>query len=196
MKAVLSMGLVSVLFSTLWVWGGVLGGWLTLNPAAGWLLHPVTLIHHHLRFSIVPFTALLVLYGYLVIDIRRMLKQQRVELFRLTYRDRLLNLTVSSFFGVGVIFTAVGIEGALFEALAGFNPTAGGPAQTPWTLLERLVNGGLVMALSTTIFGGVCGYTLRMLKLLLIGSQWDRVMLHAWREGNTDVEASSTPVAQ
>ena len=46
-----------------------------------------------------------------------------------------------------------------------------------WSLLERLVNGGLLLALSTTVFGGVCGYLLRMLKIVLIGKEWDRFVL-------------------
>jgi hypothetical protein len=141
------------------------------------VLHPLLTLYRHLEFSLVPFALLFVLYFYLIVALRRLLKDQRTPLYKLTFRDRLLNLTISSFFGVGVICTAVGIESALFQALAGFNPTVPSADQSPWSLLERLVNGGLVLALSTTIFGGVCGYGLRLLKVMLVGSRWDQKLL-------------------
>ncbi len=50
-------------------------------------------------------------------------------------------------------------------------------ALSAWALLERLVNGGLLHALSTTVFGGVCGYVLRLLKIVLLGKRWDCFVL-------------------
>lgn len=177
MKTLGKIALLSFMWGALLVCVGIYGGWLTLTNGSAWVLHPVLTLYRHLEFSLVPFALLFVIYFYLIADLRRLLKDSRTPLFKLTYRDRLLNLTISSFFGVGVICTAVGIENALFQALAGFNPSVPAAEQSPWALLERLVNGGLVLALSTTIFGGICGYGLRLIKVVLIGSRWDQKLL-------------------
>ena len=44
-------------------------------------------------------------------------------------------------------------------------------------LLDKLVNGGLLLALSTTVFGGACGYLLRIFKIIYIGRKWDQMLL-------------------
>ncbi len=92
------------------------------------------------------------------------------------------------FFGVGVIWTAVGMESALVQALdgVGHGPEAAGLSASG--LLERLVNGGLLLALSTTIFGGVFGYLFRLLKVVLLGRAWDKFIL---QEDRTNGQACS-----
>ena len=40
-----------------------------------------------------------------------------------------------------------------------------------FSILQRLVDGGILLALSTTIFGAVGGYLLRIVKLLAVGTQ-------------------------
>lgn len=37
-------------------------------------------------------------------------------------------------------------------------------------MLERMIDGGILLALSTTIFGGVGGYLLRVYKTVTVGS--------------------------
>jgi hypothetical protein len=157
---------------------GVFAGWLTISASAPWLINPVVFLYRHLRLSIVPFGCLFLLYTYLISRLRRYLRRDGIKLSGLTYYDRLLNTTISSFFGVGVIWTAVGMESALMQALNCVNQgqeTAA--ALSAWALLERLVNGGLLLALSTTVFGGVCGYVLRLLKIVLLGKRWDCFVL-------------------
>jgi len=128
--------------------------------------------------SVVPFGCLFLLYAYLIVKMRRCLWQGETELSRLTYYDRLLNATISTFFGVGVIWTAVGMETALMRTLGVVNQGQEAIASlSAWRLLENLANGGLLLALSTTIFGGVCGYILRLLKIYLIGEEWDNFII-------------------
>ena len=40
-----------------------------------------------------------------------------------------------------------------------------------FSILQRLVDGGILLALSTTIFGAVGGYLLRLVKSLAVGTQ-------------------------
>ena len=174
MKSVFTVLILSLFWSFLFVCAGVFGGMITITASPDWLLHPLTTLYRHLRLSIVPFGALFILYFYLIGKMRRELDKENPVLSRLTFYDRLLNTTISMFFGVGVIWTAIGMETALMSALDGTGASTGMTAQG---VLENLVNGGLLLALSTTVFGGACGYMLRLLKIVFIGRDWDKVIL-------------------
>jgi heme A synthase len=157
---------------------GVFAGWITITASAPWLLNPAAFMYRHLRLSIVAFGVLFILYGWLLFRMRYLLDQPDTELAQLSFYDRLLNTTISTFFGVGVIWTAIGMETALMQALEGMDTQGGSMMETgAYGLLERLVNGGLLLALSTTVFGGFCGYLLRLLKIVLLGAKWDRFIL-------------------
>lgn len=82
--------------------------------------------------------------------------------------DQLTDIWTALFFGTGVIWTAIGMRGALIYALGDPDATL---QQGAFAILERMVNGGILLALSTTIFGGVGGYLMRVYKALTIGSQ-------------------------
>ncbi|RLB80962.1 MAG: hypothetical protein DRH24_09765 [Deltaproteobacteria bacterium] len=182
MRSTVMILLLSFLWSGLFLCLGIFGGWITLSVSSEWLIHPVAALYRHLRLSMVPFGCLFVLYFFLVHKIRISLKNPETELSELTYYDRLLNTTISMFFGVGVIWTAVGMETALMQALDGINQGQEAIAElSAFGLLERLVNGGLLLALSTTIFGGVCGYMFRLLKVVFLGKNWDRFILQEAR---------------
>ncbi|WP_067620767.1 hypothetical protein [Dissulfuribacter thermophilus] len=176
MKNMIMVLFLSLCWTALFLGLGIFSGILTVTASQAWLLNPLAFVYRHLRMSVVPFGALLMLYGWLIARIRGILMEEEVDLARLSYYDRLLNTTIATFFGVGVIWTAVGMESALMHALDGIS---GGDATslTAWGLLKELVNGGLLLALSTTVVGGVCGYLLKMLKIVLIGVQWDRRIL-------------------
>lgn len=165
---------------------GVFSGWITISGAPDWIVRPAGFLYHHLRLSTVPFGVLFILYGVLISKLRRELGGQEVALSNISYLNRLLDITISTFFGVGVIWTAVGMETALVHALEGGGKALQGTAsQGAWVLMDRLVNGGLLLALSTTIFGGVCGYGLRLLKVVLIGRKWDLVILQEEKRHET-----------
>jgi hypothetical protein len=184
MKSLPPILLLSLFWAALLLALGVFSGWITITASAPWLVNPAAFTYRHLRLSIVAFGALFVLYAWLIMRMRHLLKQTDTELPQLSFYNRLLNTTISTFFGVGVIWTAIGMETALMQALEGVDAAGGSMVQAgAYGLLERLVNGGLLLALSTTVFGGFCGYGLRLLKILLLGAQWDRFVL---KESNAD----------
>lgn len=139
-----------------------------------WLQDPFTFAYMHLRGAIWWFTLLILVFSLLVFRIKLLLADTATTLAQLSYYDRLLNMTISLFFGVGVIYTAIGMENALLSALRGVGD---GPALDAMGIMERLVNGGLLIALSTTIVGGSLGYALRFFKIVLIGPKWDETVL-------------------
>ncbi len=178
MKTVPFIVILSLLWTALLIGGGIFAGWITISASAPWLLDPAAFIYRHLRLSLVAFGALFILYTWLIARMRFLLRQTDTALSRLSFYDRLLNTTISSFFGVGVIWTAIGMETALMQALSGIESGGGKLAEAgAYGLLDRLVNGGLLLALSTTVFGGICGYVLRLLKIILLGDRWDRLVL-------------------
>ena len=85
--------------------------------------------------------------------------------------DHLTDIWTALFFGTGVIWTAIGMRGALIYALGDPDATL---QQGAFAILERMVNGGILLALSTTIFGGVGGYLMRVYKALTLGAQLQR----------------------
>ena len=178
MKSALKIFLLSLCWCAILLSLGVFSGWIRISVSAPWLLNPMAFIYRHLRLSIVPFGCLYLFYGYLICRIRQLLQAGDEKLSKLTYYDRLLNTTISMFFGVGVIWTAIGMEGALMHALGavGQEQVATG-SLSAFGMMERLVNGGLLLALSTTVFGGISGYLLRLLKIVFIGRDWDSFVL-------------------
>ena len=72
------------------------------------------------------------------------------------------------FFGTGVIWTAIGMRSALIFALGDRDAAL---QQGAFAMLERMIDGGILLALSTTIFGGVGGYIMRVYKTVILGTQ-------------------------
>lgn len=178
MKSALKIFLLSLCWCAILLSLGVFSGWIRISASAPWLLDPAAFIYRHLRLSVVPFGCLYLFYGYLISRIRQLLREDNKELSKLTYYDRLLNTTISMFFGVGVIWTAIGMEGALMHTLGAVGQgQAAAESLSAFGMMERLVNGGLLLALSTTVFGGISGYLLRLLKIVLIGRDWDSFIL-------------------
>jgi hypothetical protein len=84
--------------------------------------------------------------------------------------DHLVDIWINLFFGIGVIWTAIGMRGALLEGLGDLNAQSAAKLGA-FSILQRLVDGGILLALSTTIFGAVGGYLLRLVKSLAVGTQ-------------------------
>ena len=82
---------------------------------------------------------------------------------QITHLEQRIDLVVALLFGVGVLYTAVGLRGALVQAIDG--PSE----QSASGMLTALVNGGILSAMTSTVVGGVLGYGLRMLKLFRVG---------------------------
>lgn len=144
-----------------------LGHWLDLN----------------LGHSVWLFALVLTLY---VLNLRRLnhlLVDEEPTLRYVVELDQLSDVWIHLFVGIGVIWTAVGMRSALQMAL-------GDPGQalvdTAGSVLQKLVDGGILLALTTTIVGGVGGYLMRLAKTMVVGAAlqeyYDRVNRFEARE--------------
>lgn len=130
--------------------GASLGQWLDVN----------------LGYSVWLFAVVLTLY---VFNLRRLnqLLEGESTLKHIVELDQLSDVWIHLFVGIGVIWTAVGMRSALQAAL-------GDPGQalvdTAGSVLQKLVDGGILLALTTTIVGGVGGYLMRLAKTMVVGA--------------------------
>jgi hypothetical protein len=160
-------------------------------PAAGQLL-PVLgrgweLLQLNLRGSVFPFSAVLLAFLLQLWRLAGLLSQPEPELDQVVRHEQMLDLCANLFFGVGVIWTAVGMREAL---LHGLGDPGGAASAGAFAILQRLVDGGILLALSTTIVGGVGGYLMRVLKSLVLGQQLAALYLReSQRSGDANLAA-------
>jgi len=130
--------------------------------------------------SSIPVFAILLIAYFISLQRLRTELDRDGETNRIVQLDHLTDIWTTLFFGTGVIWTAIGMRGALIFAL-------GDPATTltegAFAILERMVNGGILLALSTTIFGGAGGYLMRVYKTLTLGA---RLQQHYDRAARAD----------
>jgi len=141
----------------------------------------------NLRGSVFVFG--LVLAAFLVQQrrLRGLLSQPQPELDKVVRHEQLLDLCANLFFGVGVIWTAVGMREALMH---GLGDPAGAASAGAFAILQRLVEGGILLALSTTIVGGVGGYLMRVVKSLTLGQKLAALyMQESQRPGEANLAA-------
>ena len=141
---------------------GALAGW-SIERSLGWA-------HRNLGLSLPVFGVVLALYARSLFDLKsRIVRGRRVD--EVAHADHLSDTWTSLFFGVGVIWTAIGMRGALLYAL-------GDPESSfqdgAFAILQRMVDGGILVALSTTIFGGIGGYVMRVVKTIVVGAPLKR----------------------
>ena len=130
----------------------------------------------NLQGSIVLFVAVLGAYLYQLQAMSRLFQRRQPPVDMVLRGEQLLDLCASLFFGIGVIWTAIGMRGALLFALGDAAQVSG---ESGIAVLQRLVDGGILLALSTTIVGGIGGYLMRAGKQLLFGRQLAAVYLRA-----------------
>ncbi len=128
----------------------------------------------NLGSSIPVFAALLVAFFFSLARLRAHLENDR-PINEIVQLDHLTDIWTTLFFGTGVIWTAIGMRSALLFALGDPDATI---EQGAFAVLQRMVDGGILLALSTTIFGGIGGYLMRVYKSITLGSalqdQYDR----------------------
>lgn len=124
----------------------------------------------NLRLSVIPFFLTLLFYGGSLLRLTRYLNDQRVSAEKIAQTDHLVDIWINLFFGIGVIWTAIGMRGALLDGLGDLNAQSAAKLGA-FSILQRLVDGGILLALSTTIFGAVGGYLLRLVKSLAVGTR-------------------------
>ena len=126
--------------------------------------------HRNLGLSVLPFGITLGLYVHSLRTLQRWLDDNR-PLEEISQLEHLNDVWTSLFFGIGVIWTAIGMRSALLFALGDTDVAAEVGA---YAVLQRLVEGGILTALTTTIVGGVGGYMMRVTKSSLLGTRLSR----------------------
>ena len=178
---------VSLLASALVVFAFRLSDGRTLFPfaalerAAGWAYH-----NFGLSLSLFALTALL--FVYTLVGLKHRLGKGCV-IEQVVQADHLSDVWISLFFGIGVIWTAIGMRGALLYALGEVEAVAGA-GNPSHDVLQRLVDGGILVALSSTILGGVGGYLMRIVKAVTVGAELQRYYDRAARSQGADIQGT------
>jgi hypothetical protein len=130
------------------------------------LSHWLDWAYLNLGSSIPVFALLLLAFFFSMSRLRSLLESER-PIDQVVQLDHLTDIWTTLFFGTGVIWTAIGMRSALIYALGDPDATV---QQGAFAILERMVDGGILLALSTTIFGGIGGYLMRVYKAVTLGS--------------------------
>jgi hypothetical protein len=123
-------------------------------------------VYDNLGSSLPVFAILLAAFFVTLARLREALECDR-PIERIVQLDHLADTWTTLFFGTGVIWTAIGMRSALIFALGEPDTTI---QQGAFAVLKRLVDGGILLALSTTIVGGMGGYLMRVYKSVSLGS--------------------------
>ena len=124
----------------------------------------------NLGLSILPFGLTLGLYIHSLRTLQQGITDNRPQ-DEISQLEHLNDVWTSLFFGIGVIWTAIGMRSALLYALG--DPDIATQAGA-YAVLQRLVEGGILTALTTTIVGGIGGYVMRVVKSSLLGTRLSR----------------------
>jgi len=124
----------------------------------------------NLGLSVLPFAITLGLYLHSLRALARRIDDSAPpnEVGQL---EHLTDVWTSLFFGIGVIWTAIGMRSALLYALG--DPAVAAESGA-FAILTRLVDGGILTALTTTIVGGIGGYLMRVIKSSYLGTKLSR----------------------
>ena len=159
----------------------------------------------NLGLSVLPFAITLGLYIHSLRALARRLDDRSPQ-NEIGQLEHLTDVWTSLFFGIGVIWTAIGMRSALLYALG--DPAVAAESGA-FTILTRLVDGGILTALTTTIVGGIGGYMMRVIKSSYLGTKLSRYyeeqeqhhaarveqLLHDIRASIGDLSASPSPAA-
>ena len=140
----------------------------------------------NLGSSIPVFAVLLLAYFVTLGRLRHALEHAR-PINQIVQLDHLTDIWTTLFFGTGVIWTAIGMRSALIFALGDRDAAL---QQGAFAMLERMIDGGILLALSTTIFGGVGGYVMCVYKTILLGTQLQQQYDTAARADTSEMRAS------
>lgn len=139
-------GLIFVLFSE---HGSMIIDWLANNFGA----------------SIIAFFLVSVAFFWFLAKLSEELKN-KVSASQIAQTEAFIDFSISAVLGIGVIWTAIGMRSAL---MFGLSHAEDAMSLGPFALLERLVEGGILTALTTTIVGGVLNYLFRFIKHFVVG---------------------------
>lgn len=146
----------------------------------------------NLGSSIPVFAILLLAYFVTLGRLRKALQDSR-PINQIVQLDHLTDIWTTLFFGTGVIWTAIGMRSALIFALGDRDAALQGGA---FAMLERMIDGGILLALSTTIFGGVGGYVMRVYKTITLGTELQQQYDQAARADTSEMRESLQRIEQ
>lgn len=138
-----------------------LGIWQSIDLALDWL-------GSNMGSALIPFAIVIVFHIRGMFQLDKLLRRKKVPIQKVSQAEHWLEVLESLAFGIGVLWTAIGMRAALLNAL-GDSDSLGQASGNAALILERLVDGGILVALSTTIAGGVAGYLLRVLRVYYLG---------------------------
>ena len=155
---------------------GVLGALLALllyTPVdaaveSGGVNGMVSWIRLNLGHSVWLFAGVLACFAVQLHRLQTLLSSASSEVQEVSRLDQVSDVWIQVFIGIGVIWTAVGMRSALQAALGDPGAALSDSADN---VLRKLVDGGILLALSTTIAGAVGGYAMRLVKTLTVGAQ-------------------------
>tara|TARA_R110001592_G_scaffold240929_2_gene501279 strand:- start:105921 stop:106430 length:510 start_codon:yes stop_codon:yes gene_type:complete len=110
----------------------------------------------------VPFVAVHIIYLPQLYRLHRLLAEPPPDIDSVLRHEQLLGLCAKLFLGIAVIWTVIGMRHSLLCALGDHGASA-------LAMLPRLVDGGILVALSTTIVGCVGGYLMPAVKSISVG---------------------------
>ena len=143
--------------------------------------------------SSIPVFALLLLAYFVTLGRLRSVLAESGAIDRIVQLDHLTDIWTTLFFGTGVIWTAIGMRSALIFALGDRDAAL---QQGAFAMLERMIEGGILLALSTTIFGGVGGYLMRVYKTVTLGAELQQQYDKAARADTSEMRASLQRIEQ
>jgi hypothetical protein len=73
--------------------------------------------YDNLRLSVIPFFLVLMIFCRDLVILRRQLAQSTISLTAICQRESLIDMWIKIFFGIGVIWTAIGLRNALLEGV-------------------------------------------------------------------------------
>jgi hypothetical protein len=146
----------------------------------------------NLGLSIPVFAGLLLAYFVTLGRLRQALSEPK-PINHIVQLDHLTDIWTTLFFGTGVIWTAIGMRSALIFALGDRDAAM---AQGAFAMLERMIDGGILLALSTTIFGGIGGYLMRVYKAVTLGAALQQQYDKAARADTSEMRASLHRIEQ
>jgi len=146
----------------------------------------------NLGSSIPVFAFLLLAFFFSLKRLRLHLDNER-PVNEVVQLDHLTDIWTTLFFGTGVIWTAIGMRSALIFALGDPDTSI---QQGAFAMLERMVDGGILLALSTTIFGGIGGYMMRVYKAVTLGALLQRHYDRAARVDTSEMRNSLQRIEQ
>lgn len=174
----LACGLITgfALMLTPVLWLGTLGTGHLYSRAAPMIQQLWELARVNLQGSVLPFALVLLVYLLQLRKLHKLFGVPQPDLQRVVHHEQMLDLCANLFFGIGVIWTAIGMRNAL---LYGLGDPAVSASEGAFAILQRLVDGGILLALSTTIVGGVGGYIMRATKSITLGRAMNGLYMRA-----------------